>query len=143
MVEELFSAMQNRNVEESYHEFALEQIDNALVRDLYMGCIGEAFEGYGEKSSIQENDQLNDFMNEGISTEDLVNEGENCANCKIDKECCDPAIIKAIDLLPESDPRDAGTFFSQTDAVSAECNKACQEQFDLIDAIIPDTIISL
>ena len=243
MVEELFSAMQNRNVEEAYYDFALEQINNGLIRDLYMGSIAEAFEGFEQEPSeiMQEAEQLDDFMMEGISTEELVNEvevrrivghnnlggkiatglraagnyrtnhkgshdklgralhksadfafdhnkgitragygvavgaaygakkaydhfknndsnasngqtnesygqlddfmmeGQNCSSC-----CTDPAIVRAIDLLPESDPRDAGTFFSRTNAVNAEeCGACCQEQFDLIDAIIPDTVINL
>ena len=282
MVEELFSAMQNRNIEEAYYDFALEQINNSFIRDMYMGSIAEAFEGYEQEPSeiMQEADQLDDFMMEGISTEEMVDErkvpnfkpgttlqqahkqgkregsiqgfaagqkrgllqgaagataiggalavrnmdesanmvdefmsdgittedlinetqyygdtfndgvkygrtrgmakgallgaigataltgakyeydkykqkksntkesyeynddfmmeGQGCEGC-----CTDPVIVKAIDLLPESDPRDAGTFFSRTNAVSAECNAACQEQFDLIDAIIPDTIITL
>ena len=325
MVEELFTAMRNQNVEESYYDFALEQIDSALIRDLYMSSIGEAFEGYEDYPGdiARESEQLNDFMMDSISTEDMLNEsilsaptravnrginafgtaankhafnyntsaaykkktdaaaavgaalgaaalyknskdirhaagdaltsygnsgkeeanegfnGDtisegiansiytapgraftagasklgsmasthmqkynnsrayrygtniaglaaakalydnrkeiakkagnalnsdkdeeasegylfegsdchgpncNCSECEIQKECSDPAIIRAIDLLPESDPRDAGTFFSRTNAVNVECDRAIKEQYDLIDAIIPDTLITM
>lgn len=143
----LFGHMRNEEAESALAEATVDQIHNGVFRDNYIDTVNEVMNGSaGDLASAIENTEMDNALS-SLSLEmalQSISEGKNCSSCgECDKN---PAIEKAIDILPESDPTDVGTFFSKTRGISAEeCTaegaRMMQETRDLIGAIIPDTSI--
>lgn len=143
-----FGHMKNDEAESALAEATVDQIHNGVFRDNYIDTVNEVMNGTsGDLASALENVEMDTALSSlslEMALQDIVSEGKNCSSCgECDKN---PAIEKAIDILPETDPTDAGTFFSNTKGISAEeCTaegaRMMQETRDLIGAIIPDTSI--
>ena len=133
MFRNLFESFEDDVAEENFQNAMIEQLINGDVRDAYMREI------HDNSSSVIESQLMDDplFSNyrESIyegDLEDLKYEQECGSKCcdsysEDGNDLIDSETRRNIDLLPETDPKDVGSYFDNTSSVAAECNK---ESFD-------------
>ena len=169
MLNDLFTSFENSAAEENFANAMIDHRVNESVRDIYMGAISneleepivesqlstaarEAFEDTTDLLTLEQSiDELN-VLTEGsknCSGKDCGGSGVGESDDDDDVEECgsvDENISHLIDLHPETDPKDVGSYFSNTDDVAAECSESVkdgliQEQLQMVDLLIPDTEI--
>ena len=141
-----FADISKQNAAEALAEATIDHIDNAVFRDMYMDTMNEALD-HGV-DYLNKFDEDSDYLKENLEDAILgIGDVDDMDFSDVEEACadCEPAIQNCISKVPEGNPADAGTYFSLVNKVNAEgdpeARKAIKEQMDLIEAIIPDTII--
>ena len=134
MLRNLFDSFESDEAEQNFHNAMMEQLINGDVRDAYMSAI------HDNSPSLMENQLMNDPLLENTfddvnydstledlnSIEDLYECGSKCCDSYSDdgEDFVDSKTKYNIDLLPETDPTDVGSYFDSTSSTAAECNEA-------------------
>ena len=145
MLSGLFHTIEGERAAEGFTQAACEALENAEIRDMYMGCVNEALEGVNEGDLAMAGGMDDDLETDddlGSQVDSLDECGAACKESDFDADTVDdydPAIAKTIDAIPPSDPEDVGTFFNDSET-AAECGGACESLTSLID-MIPETEI--
>lgn len=154
-VGDIFNNVQLTDSMEGYAEFVAEQLDNASFRDMYMDTMEAHLLG-GDRAAMNECGTTS-TCEEGLSDLDFLHGGKHC----VDGDCDNrfkatggdldygggggsrgygDSISRSLNMIPESDPTDAGSFFNLSkQRPSVESLDASQEIKDLISVAVPDT----
>lgn len=133
MLRNLFESFESDESEQLFHNAMMEQIINGDIRDAYMRSI------HDNSSSLTENQLMDDpLFNNGyddsfessisdIKTfEEMYECGDRCCDSFSDdgNDFIDDETKRNINILPETDPTDVGSYFDNTSSTAAECNES-------------------